>query len=103
MRSLDLDADNIPDITWLGSDLRRPDWDDPELRTICYRLDGGEEPSAMGKYLLLLILNADYNLRPVQLPVLSGGRQWRRVIDTSLPADEDFCEAGREVPLDPAD
>jgi len=99
----DLDADNIPDITWLGTDLRRPDWDDPELRTLCYQLDGGEEPSALGKYFLLLILNADYRTRSFQLPALSGGSQWRRVIDTSLPAGEDFCEAGREVPLDPAD
>jgi hypothetical protein len=57
----------------------------------------------LGKYFLLLILNADYSLRFIQLPVLSGDRQWRRLIDTSLPAGEDFCEAGREVPLDPAD
>ena len=97
----DLDADNIPDITWLGPNLGRPDWDDPELHTLCYMLDGGEEPSALGKYFLLLILNADYSLRYIQLPSLPGGRQWRRVIDTSLPAGEDFCQAGHEVPLEP--
>ncbi len=99
----DLDADNIPDISWLGSNLRRPDWDDPELRTLCYQLDGGEEPSELGKYFLFLILNADYRMMSVQLPSLSAGRRWRRIVDTSLPAGEDFCESGREVPLEPGD
>jgi isoamylase len=99
----DLDADNIPDISWFGTDLRRPDWDDSDLHTLCYWLDGGEEASALGKYFLFMILNADYRMNPVSLPALPSGKQWRRVIDTSLPAGEDFCEAGREVPLDPAD
>ncbi|HYK91410.1 MAG TPA: glycogen debranching protein GlgX [Acidobacteriota bacterium] len=98
----DLDADNIPDVAWFGANLRRPDWEDPDLRTLCYQLDGGEEPSALGKYFLFVILNADFRALPVQLPVLSKGK-WRRVIDTSLPAGEDFCEEGQEVPLNPAD
>ncbi len=99
----DLDADNIPDISWLGTNLRRPDWDDPELRTLCYLLDGGEEPSELGKYLLFLIFNADYHMMTVQLPSLSAGRCWRRIVDTSLPAGEDFCSSGSEIPLEPAD
>ncbi len=100
---LDLDSDTVPDISWFGPDLNRPAWDDPELRTLCYRLDGGEEPSPEGKYYLYLILNADYRVQPVQLPGLADGRRWRRVIDTSLPAGEDFCDTGREVPLQPGD
>jgi isoamylase len=99
----DLNADNIPDIVWFGPDLQRPDWDNPELRTLCYQLDGGEEPSALGSYLLFLILNADYRSKSVRLPAPALGRRWRRVIDTSLPAGQDFCEPGSEVPLDSAD
>jgi glycogen operon protein len=98
----DLNADNVPDITWFGPDLRRPDWDNPDLRTLCCRLDGGEEPSALGRYFLFLILNADHRLQPVRLPALADGMRWRRVIDTSLPAGEDFCDPGSELPLDPA-
>ncbi len=53
---IDLDADDIPDLSWFGSDSRPPDWFDPELRTICLRLDGGEEESQAGRYFLYLIL-----------------------------------------------
>jgi isoamylase len=99
----DLDADNVPDIVWYGRDLRSPEWNDPELRTLCYQLDGGEEPSDLGDYHLFMILNADYRLQPIQLPPLPAGKQWSRIIDTSLPPGEDFCQSGAEVPLSPAD
>ncbi len=97
----DLDADSVPDVVWYGNSLGRPDWDNPELRLLCFQLDGGEEPSDLGEYRLFLILNADYRLQPVQLPALPGGKSWRRIIDTSLPAGEDFCSPGEEVRLDP--
>jgi isoamylase len=99
----DLDADDIPDITWCGADLNRPDWLDPDLRTLAYRLDGGEEPSQLGDYQLFLVFNADYRTRWMRLPELGGGAKWRRVIDTSLPAGEDFCRPGLEIVLDPQD
>jgi glycogen operon protein len=59
----DLDADHIPDIAWFGKDLGRLFWDDPELRTLCYQLDGGEERSELGHYQLFFILNADFRLK----------------------------------------
>jgi glycogen operon protein len=99
----DLDADNIPDITWYGADLGKPDWDNPDARTLCYMLDGGEEKSVIGDYRLFLILNADYHIRHVKLPLFEGGRKWQRVIDTSLEAGKDFMDAGTEVLIDPPD
>ena len=99
----DQDLDAVPDIAWYGEDLAPPAWDDPEARLLCCRLDGGEEPSAAGKYHLFVILNADYRIRTVRVPPLPEGRQWRRVIDTSLPAGEDFLDEGAEIPLDPPD
>jgi glycogen operon protein len=102
-RGVDLDSDHIADITWFGTNLGKPEWNDAELRTLCYQLDGGEEPSALGKYLLFLILNADYRNQRVQLPPPPGELKWRRAIDTSLPACEDFIEPDREVVIDPPD
>jgi glycogen operon protein len=99
----DLNANNVPDIAWYGKNLGKPDWDDPALRTLCYQLDGGEEPSALGDYRLFLMVNADYRLERIQIPALPVGMRWRRVIDTSLSAGEDFCLPGYEIPLDPAD
>ena len=99
---MDLDADGIDDITWFGTDNRRPDWDDPELRTLCYQLDGSEEGSDRGDYQLFFILNADYRKQSVELPHAPEGKIWYRVIDTSLESGKDFLEPGAEVPIDPA-
>src|SRR6266571_3108978 len=97
----DHNNDGISDISWFGTDLGSPHWDDPETRTLCYRLDGGESESALGTYYLFLVLNGDHSLRDVEIPSLKEGLAWYRVIDTSLPAGEDFLDSGAEVPLNP--
>jgi glycogen operon protein len=102
LRGVDLDANGIADITWFGTNNRRPDWDDPELRTLCYQLDGSEEGSDRGDYQLFFILNADYRKQSVELPHAPEGKIWYRVIDTSLESGKDFLEPGAEVPIDPA-
>jgi isoamylase len=99
----DLDADRIADVTWFGTDLGPPHWQDPELRTLCYQLDGGEEPARGRDYLLFVILNAHWEPRSITLPKTRPGRRWYRVIDTNLPAGDDFADPGHEVPLDPPD
>ncbi len=99
----DLDDDNVPDISWFGEDLEKPEWDNPQLHTLCWQLDGGEEKSEIGDYHLFLILNADYTLHQIELPGLNSGMRWYRVIDTSLPSGVDFLEPGREILLNPSD
>ncbi|MBI4754525.1 MAG: glycogen debranching protein GlgX [Betaproteobacteria bacterium] len=94
---LDRDGNRVPDVAWYGTDLNPPRWDDPEARTLCYRLDGAESG---GDYQLFFILNADWRMQAVVLPEVEGKR-WRRVVDTSLAAGEDFTELGEEVPIDP--
>jgi hypothetical protein len=66
-------------------------------------LDGGEEDSAVGNYLLFLILNADFTPQRILIPPPKPGMEWYRIIDTSLPAGEDFLSAGRERAIDPVD
>jgi glycogen operon protein len=100
---MDLDVDHVPDLTWFGKDLGKPFWEDPELRTLCYQFDGGEEKSELGDYHLFFILNADFNLQPISLPELTEGKQWYRVIDTSLKSGEDFLDVGKEIRIDPPD
>ncbi len=98
----DLDSDEEPDITWFGLNLDRPDWSNPTVRTLSLMLDGSEEQSPAGEYLLFLILNADPFLQRVLLP-RPADRQWYRIIDTSLPDGQDFLERGAEILLDPQD
>ncbi|MBI2895467.1 MAG: glycogen debranching protein GlgX [Deltaproteobacteria bacterium] len=99
----DLDGDDVADMTWYGPDLAPPDWGNPDLRTLAYRLDGGEEESSAGKYHLFLILNADPLLRSVRVPAPPDPMRWRRIVDTSLPPGEDFLDPGDEILLDPAE
>jgi len=99
----DLDSDGLPDITWYGDDLHAPRWGDPELRTLSFLLDGSEEKTELGDYLLFLTFNADHRLHRVALPRPRAGCKWLRVVDTSLPPRQDFAEPGEEVPLDPDD
>ncbi len=98
----DSDSDGMPDISWFGLGLDRPGWDYSEARVICYMLDGGEVKSDLGDYLLFFMLNADHNSHDVMVPKVSG-MKWRRVVDTSLKAGDDFLEPGSEAPIDPQD
>ena len=100
LAGIDDDGNRIPDISWFGPDGGGPKWDDPEARTLCYMLDGAEARSTAGDYQLFLALNSDYKAQSVNLPVLNG-KNWFRVIDTSLQRSEDFLETGDEVLIDP--
>jgi len=99
----DRDGNAIPDIQWFGDDLMPPRWDDPEGRLLSFLLDGNEEPSEAGDYLLFLILNGDWRERVVKVPQLEGGKRWRRAVDTSLPSGDDFAPDGDGPMLEPAD
>jgi glycogen operon protein len=99
----DRDGNAVPDIQWFGEDLGPPRWDDPESRLLCLLLDGNEEPSDAGSYFLFLALNGDHRQREVMVPPLPSGLRWRRAIDTSRPAGEDFVDDGAEPLPDPAD
>jgi glycogen operon protein len=52
---------------------------------------------------LSTIMQAGFTIPRVSLPPIDGGRVWRRAIDTSLAAGEDFAATGAEVRLDPPD
>jgi isoamylase len=99
LKGLDEDGDQIPDISWFGPDGNKPQWDDPEARTLCYMLDGADAASA-GDYQLFIILNADYKVQSVKLPTLDG-KKWFRVIDTSMKSGEDFLDPVKEILIDP--
>jgi isoamylase len=99
----DLDADHIPDLSWFGPDGNAPEWSNAESRTLCYQLDTDDTLFGGAVSSLFFILNADYQSRWVVLPKLSGTYGWHRIIDTSLPAGQDFAEQYSEVLIDPAD
>jgi glycogen operon protein len=97
----DENANGIPDIQWSDPQGATPAWANPDLRTLCYLMDGSEDDAGRGAYALFLIWNADYRTRAVTLPTLPGSWPWHRVVDTSLPAGQDFLAPGQEVPIAP--
>jgi len=99
----DLDADGVPDLTWFSPDLATPAWKDGNVRTVCMQLDASEDGSNLGVQRLFFVFNGDYRSQQVQLPQLPDGLAWHRAVDTSLPAGDDFLEAGLEVKIEPAD
>jgi isoamylase len=99
----DLDDDGVADLTWFAPDGDKPAWQDPNARTLCYQLDSTEDGEQLDVDRLFFILNGDFESQWVKLPPLEAPRAWRRAIDTSLPAPQDFADAGEEVLLDPND
>jgi glycogen operon protein len=97
----DQNNNGIPDIQWFGPDGGEPAWQDPDLRTLCYQLDGGEVGDGGRDYVLFIVFNADYRLRAIQVPP-PPGKTWYRVVDTSLNTGEDILGDGKEVPIEPS-
>jgi glycogen operon protein len=96
-------ADDGPEITWYGSDLGAPRWDDPEARTLCLALRAALPVPGLGRYTVLMIFHAGPCLQPVRIPAPGDGTRWYRVADTSLPEGEDITDAGAEIALEPAE
>jgi isoamylase len=94
----DFDGDNVPDIGWFDANLKTPIWNDPKQRILCYQLDGGEVPSALGNYYLFFILNGEKKSINVKLPT-DMNKSWYRIIDTSLNPGNDFLTPEDEIPL----
>jgi len=88
---------SYPDITWFGKDLGRPNWDDPELRTLCYQLDGGKK-NRNWVITISSYSQCGLHLQFIWLPGLGDGKKWYRVIDTSLKEETIFLtRAGKSL------
>ena len=86
-------ARGIADITWHGTELGAPAWDDPEARALAYTLAGfGDDPD------IHVMMNMFWGALDFALPVIPG-RAWHRLADTSLPSPEDVSELGKEIPI----
>jgi isoamylase len=97
----DLDDDGVPDLAWFPPTGSRSFWEDPEGRTLFFQMDATEDSPIEDATRLFFIYNAHFESKCVELPPLARTEGWLRAIDTSLPAGEDFADAGDEVLIDP--
>jgi len=98
----DFDADGVPDINWFDANLKKPNWDNPNQKILCYLLDGGEVPSELGNYYLFFIFNADERMFDIKVPK-NINKNWYRIIDTSLKSGDDFLTPGNEILINQPD
>jgi glycogen operon protein len=84
--------DDLPDITWHGIGLHKPDWDNPLNRRLAFTLAGSraEEPP------LHAMLNMDEQEAEFALPNLSG-RRWHLAVDTAR--EPGVWEPGGQKPI----
>ena len=83
-----------PEIIWHGVKRSHPDWGH-DSHTLAYEL---VHPAADEH--LYVILNAYWQPIEFELPPLPEDRLWQRVVDTSLPAPDDFIYSGESLPSD---
>jgi isoamylase len=77
---------NQPDITWHGTALDEPQWDDPDCRALAFTLTGIDE----GEDDLHILVNTGEEPRLFELPTLPD-RSWHLAVDTCRPTPEDIA------------
>jgi isoamylase len=83
----------LVDITWHGTKLNSPGWDDPVGRALSATVAGFD-----GDNDLHIILNMDWECLDFELPSVPG-RTWLRAVDTSLHPPLDVSDFGTELPI----
>ncbi len=73
-----------PYVVWHGVKLNQPDWS-YHSHSLAFSL---HHPDAQEQ--LYIVFNAFWQALPFELPSLKRGLAWHRLIDTSLPAPDDF-------------
>ena len=83
----------LADVTWHGTKLNQPGWDDPNARTLAFTLGGfNADPD------LHVMMNMYWERLDFDLPVVAD-RQWLKAIDTNQPSPRDIADSGSELPV----
>jgi isoamylase len=80
----------LKDVTWHGTKLNSPGWDDSDARALGLTLAGfNGDPD------LHVMFNMFWDRLDFELPVVPG-RRWCRVVDTAQPSPHDIADPGSE-------
>ncbi|MGV2830960.1 glycogen debranching protein GlgX [Myxosarcina sp. GI1(2024)] len=85
-RALATTKGSDPYLVWHGLKLDRPDWSE-DSRHLAFTLAHPQR----AEYLHVMF-NAYWESLNYELPLFRPGHNWYRIIDTSLPTPNDFCE-----------
>ena len=81
------------DITWHGTTLNSPGWNDPTAQVLAFTLGSGVLDTEM--HVMLNMSDTDLSF---EIPALdTSPRNWYRAIDTALPSPRDIATPGEET------
>jgi len=80
----------LVDVSWHGTKLNSPGWDDANARALAMTLAGFD-----GESDLHVMFNMFWESLDFELPVVPG-RHWRLAVDTALPSPHDIADPGFE-------
>jgi isoamylase len=81
----------LNDVTWHGTKLNDPGWNDSQARVLGFTLAGAGADQDIH-----VMMNMYWDALDMEVPVIAG-RRWTRAVDTSLPSPSDIAEPGTEV------
>ncbi len=84
------DARGVADVTWHGTKLNQPGWDDPNARALAFTLGGLDGSEDLHVMMNMYWEPLDFDIMPIP------GRRWYRSVDTSQSSPLDIAEAGQE-------
>lgn len=87
----DVNERGLPDISWHGTKLFSPGWNDPNSRGLSFTLGG-----FAGQADIHVMLNMYWQGLEFEIPAVEG-RRWHKVVDTAEPSPMDIVEPGKEV------
>ncbi|ADL50859.1 glycogen debranching protein GlgX [Clostridium cellulovorans] len=82
----------LADITWHGTKVNSPGWNDPEARVLAFTIGAFEEDQPD----IHVMMNMYWETLEFEIPDVQG-RRWYRVVDTALPSPSDIIEKGKEL------
>jgi glycogen operon protein len=84
----------MPDISWHGTEINKPLWNNPEARILAFTLAGIESHEAD----LHIVMNMSDEIATIELPIIKG-KKWCLALDTSLPSPQDIISPPNQKPL----
>jgi glycogen operon protein len=84
----------LPDVTWHGTRLKKPGWDDCDARCLAYTLGGFD-----GEADVHAVLNMYCDPLDFEVPIIAG-RRWYRFVDTARDSPDDIVEVERRLPIE---
>ncbi|TWU59823.1 Glycogen debranching enzyme [Rubripirellula tenax] len=89
----DVNSRGVADISWHGTQLNSPGWNDPNGRALALTLGGFDAEDDVH-----IMLNMHWEEIEFELPSVAD-RRWHQAVNTALPSPQDICEYGKECSL----